>query len=146
MKLFLKDMSAVIREIIELNEDQSVGYFLAIYEQYDVEQRSKNDSFNLLKLRPTLIKDEHVQMLGIQKSLESCQLCRIDRISPAERKSKHIVIIIHGFRQQDEDKKEFGNNLIDFYKYAEVYAVSWTSTNVETWLHSGTFKRQNKES
>ena len=50
------------------------------------------------------------------------------------RRSKHIVIAISGFMQEDQDKDDFWSHLNSYYKHAEVYAVSWTASTPTNFL------------
>ena len=59
-----------------------------------------------------------------------------------DNKSKHIVIAITGFMQEDQDKDDFWSNLIGYYKHAELFAVSWNASTPTNFLQAGTVKMQ----
>ena len=66
-------------------------------------------------------------------------MCKLDRISPKDTKSKHVVICITGFLQEDQDKAEFWEKLIGYFKHAEIFAVSWNACTPTSFLSHGTF-------
>lgn len=99
-------------------------------------------------MRNILISDENVQKMGLKKSLEGTTVCELNRISKPETKSKHIVICITGFLQEDQNKAEFWEKLIEYYKHAEIFAVSWNACTPTSFLSHGTFGKMvvaNKE-
>ena len=88
------------------------------------------------------MSDELAKKMNLDKSLEASNVCELARISPPEVKSKHVVIAIHGFCQEDQEKSEFWEHLIGFYKHAEIYAVSWNSCTYTNFFSSGgTFQK-----
>lgn len=65
----------------------------------------------------------------------------MERVSPPDRKSKHVVICVSGFLQEDEDKSEFWGELIHHFKNAEVFSVRWNACNRHTLFTSGTVEK-----
>ena len=51
MKLLLHAMSTALRAIIDLKEEQTLGYLLSIFETHIVDSKIKRDKFNLLQMR-----------------------------------------------------------------------------------------------
>ena len=96
-------------------------------------------------MRNILISDkeakgyEQTDRFDILKSLEGTTLCELQRVSSPEVKSKHVIVCITGFMQEDENKAEYWENLIKHYKHAEIFAVSWNACNPHTLLSAGTF-------
>jgi hypothetical protein len=72
--------------------------------------------------------------LNIRKSLEGCNILEMERISDPKIKSKHVVICITGFLQEDQNKGEFWKELKKYYKNAEIFAVSWNACTTTTFL------------
>lgn len=54
-------------------------------------------------------------------------------------KSKHVVICITGFMQEDQDKSDFWSTLYGYYKHAEIYAVSWNACTPTNFLQAQNF-------
>lgn len=90
-------------------------------------------------MRNILISDENAQKMNLLNSLEKTTVCQLERISCPTVKSKHIVICITGFLQEDQNKAEFWEYLIGYYKHAEIYALSWNASTPTTFLTQGTF-------
>lgn len=66
----------------------------------------------------------------------------MERISPPEVKSKHVVICITGFLQEDQSKFEYWEHLIGYYKHSEIFAVSWNACTVSSFFSTGgTFQK-----
>ena len=104
MKLFLTEMSPIIRSIINLKETQDYGYLLCIFECHICDKKIRRDKFNLIEIRNIIISDEQVAKMNLDKSLEGSSVCELERISPPDVKSKHVVICITGFLQEDQPK------------------------------------------
>ena len=90
-------------------------------------------------MRNIIISDENVVKMNLQKSLEGTTVCELERISSPSVKSKHVVICITGFLQEAQNKAEFWENLIAYYKHAEIYALSWNACTPTSFLSHGTF-------
>lgn len=58
MKLFLHAMSSSIKTVVDVKENQTLGYLLAIFETHIVDAKIKRDKFNLLQMRNIMISDE----------------------------------------------------------------------------------------
>lgn len=64
-----------------------------------------------------------------------------------------MVICITGFLQEDQNKAEFWEHLVAYFKHAEIYAMSWNACTPTSFLTHGTFgkmmikdnKQKNKE-
>ena len=70
----------------------------------------------------------------------------MERISDSKMKSKHIVICITGFLQESQDKGKFWAELKKYYKNAEIFAISWTACNSNSFLTLGAYKgKDNKD-
>ena len=61
--------------------------------------------------------------------MPGCEHLKLVRVSNPTIKSKHVVICISGFLQEREDKADTWSSVAKYYKYAEVYALSWTACN-----------------
>ena len=48
-------------------------------------------------MRNILISDDNVSKMNLKNSLEGTTVCKLDRISGKNTKSKHVVICITGF-------------------------------------------------
>ena len=79
--------------------------------------------------------------MDLLETLKLTSICEIERISPPEVKSKHVIICITGFMQEDQDKADFWQNLVQYYKHAEVFAVSWNACTSTTFLSSASFDK-----
>ena len=90
-------------------------------------------------MRKILITDEQVEKMKLKKSLEGTTVCELRRISPPHIKSKHVIICITGFLQEDQDKSEYWEHLVGYFKHAEIFAVSWNACTPTTFLSQGTF-------
>ena len=77
--------------------------------------------------------------MNLKKSLEGTTVCQLDRISDPNVKSKHVLIVVSGFNQEDENKTDYWTHLIAHYKYAEIFALSWTACTPTSFLSHGTF-------
>ena len=75
--------------------------------------------------------------------MPSCEVLELIRVSPADVKSRHVIICVHGFLMQEDDVKEDWDEIVKHYKYAEVYALRWTSTTKENFFDKGAFKGLN---
>ena len=58
--------------------------------------------------------------------MENCKTLELERISDSNIKSKHVIICITGFLQENLDKAKFWEELKKYYKNAEIFALSWT--------------------
>ena len=139
LKLFLNNMEADIKQLLLLKQQNKSGYLIAIFEQHICEAKIKRDKFDLKHMRNIIISDENVVKMNLQKSLEGTTVCELERISSPSVKSKHVVICITGFLQEDQNKAEFWENLIAYYKHAEIYALSWNACTPTSFLSHGTF-------
>ena len=61
------------------------------------------------------------------------------RVSKPTVKSKHVIICISGFLQEKEDKADTWKSVAKYYKYAEVYALSWTACNAGDFFNKGVY-------
>jgi len=77
--------------------------------------------------------------MEILDRLNETGICELVRISPHDVKSKHVIICITGFLQEDADKGSYWEHLVEFYKYAEIYAVNWNALTMGNFLSGGTF-------
>ena len=141
LKMFVNTLEPVIRELLLLNENNNIGYLIAIFENFICDSKIKRDTLDLLHMRNILISDENAKKMNLFKSLEGTTVCKLDRISPPEVKSKHVIICITGFLQEDQNKAEFWENLIAYYKHSEIYAVSWNACTPTSFLIHGTFSK-----
>lgn len=110
------------------NHEDTIGYLLAIFESYIPDKKIRQDKVDLVNCcKENLLRDPWTKQLDLDKSLKGTSICELERISDPSVKSKHLVICITGFMQEDQNKKEFWENLVEYYKHAEVFAVSWTA-------------------
>mmetsp|Transcript_2651 Transcript_2651/g.4116 ORF Transcript_2651/g.4116 Transcript_2651/m.4116 type:complete len:93 (-) Transcript_2651:414-692(-) len=91
-------------------------------------------------MKNILISPEEIEKHGLE-SLEDTTICELERISDPKVKSKHVIVCITGFMQEDQNKSEFWEYLIEHYKHAEIFAVSWNACTPNNFLSSGTFLR-----
>jgi len=77
--------------------------------------------------------------MDILRSINETDICELRRVSNPEVKSKHLIICVTGFMQEDQDKESFWKHLIDYYKHAEIYAVSWNALTMTNFLSAGSF-------
>ena len=106
-------------------------------------RQDKIDLVNCCK--ENLLKDPWTKQLDLDKSLKGTTICELERISDPSVKSKHVVICITGFMQEDQNKKEFWEHLVDYYKHAEVFAVSWNACTPNSFLQFGVFSKGEKK-
>ena len=52
-------------------------------------------------MKGMLIKKQEAEEMDMVKSLEAMTVCELRRISPSEVKSKHVIVCITGFLQED---------------------------------------------
>ena len=104
MKVFLTDMKSAIQSVLNLQPTEEVGYLLAIFEAHITDCKIERDRFDLLALRNVMVSDEDIEHMNMKKSLDSCTICELHRVSSPDVKSKHVVICISGFLQEDQDK------------------------------------------
>lgn len=90
-------------------------------------------------MRSILISDENAKKMNLYSSLEKTTVCQLDRISKPNVKSKNVIICITGFLQEDQNKAEFWEHLVNHYKHAEIFAVSWNACTPTSFLTHGTF-------
>ena len=129
LKLFISDMKPLINLILNQEKSTDCGYFLAIFEKHIVTKKVPRDRFDLIALCNILISPEDVAALNMTEPMSECTICELNRIglksgskdneashsfsaeiensignNPStfeEIKSKHIVIAITGFMQED---------------------------------------------
>lgn len=63
--------------------------------------------------------------MNLETSLTGTKICELERISDKNVKSKHIIICVTGFMQEDVNKGDFWHKLVEHYKHAEIFAMSW---------------------
>ena len=68
-----------------------------------------------------------------------CVHLELVRVSKPTVKSKHVIICISGFLQEKEDKADTWKSVAKYYKYAEVYALSWTACNAGDFFNKGVY-------
>lgn len=151
LKLFLSKLETQIKRILNLNlqkKEDSIGFLLAIFETYIADEKIRQDKIDLESIKENLLDAEYVKSLRLENSLKGTSICELERISDPSVKSKHVVICITGFMQEDQNKKEFWEKLVEYYKHAEVYAVSWNACTPNSFLQYGAFskKTNNRES
>jgi len=81
-----------------------------------------------------LFDETSIYKLDIGKTLDNCNILEMERISDPKIKSKHVVICVTGFLQEDQNKGEFWKELKKYYKNAEIFAVSWNACTTTTFL------------
>lgn len=101
LKLFIESIEPVIKKVIRIKDSQKIGFLIAIFENWIVDKKIKRDTFDLRGMRKILITDEQVEKMKLKKSLEGTTICELRRISPPNVKSKHVIICITGFLQED---------------------------------------------
>lgn len=143
MKCFLRSIQWLLQSILGLRDTQSVGYLLVIFETFIAKAKVKKDYFDLCKMRNILITDQEAKEMDLKNSLGSTTLCELQRISSPEVKSKHVIVCITGFMQEDEDKAEYWEHLVKHYRHAEIFAVSWNACTPWIMLSGGSFQKQN---
>lgn len=82
-------------------------------------------------------------MFGIEKAIEKTSILNLERISGTSR-SKHVVICLSGFLTEDVEKSESWKLVINHYKYAEVFALTWNSLSVANFWSEGHYKEKGK--
>lgn len=112
---------------------------MAIFESYIIDKPIKRSNLDLKQMRNILITDEQTKKMNLEESLAGTTLCELDKISSPKVKSKHVIICIAGFLQEDQDKSDFWEHLVEYYKYAEIYALNWNACTPTTFLSQGTF-------
>ena len=145
-KEFLKAIEPACRSLLNINSQQPVGYLIAIFESYIVDQKVPRDKFDLVNMRPVLLTDEQTKKMNLSSSLTGTKICELERISDKSVKSKHIIICVTGFLQEDQNKGDFWHKLVEYYKHAEIYAMSWQACTPTTFLTGGTFGKQDDSS
>ena len=89
------------------------------------------------------MEDEEAQNMLERYSLgghmSNCEVVELIRLSAPSVKSRHVIICIHGFLMQNDDQKKTWAEVVEYYKYCEVYALRWTSTARESFLGGGAF-------
>lgn len=86
-----------------------------------------------------LFGKELLRTLKIEVSIQRCAVLQLDRVSAPETASKHIVICVSGFLQELEDNRDTWQNVVTFFKNAEVFALKWTSCNSLDLFDKGVF-------
>ena len=49
------------------------------------------------------------------------------RISPSHVKSRHVIICVSGWRQEDEPPMDYWSTFVGQMKHAEIFYLRWTS-------------------
>ena len=75
----------------------------------------------------SLFGEKLVNDLKISHSFEKCTDLNLQRISISSTKSKHCFICVPGFLQQNDDRSTLWANVVQYYKHAEIFALTWTS-------------------
>ncbi len=83
-------------------------------------------------------------MFKLDSPLELARKLELERLSPTEKHSRHIVICISGFLTEDVEKKESWRHSINHFKYAELYALNWNSLTASNIFNEGHY--ENKKS
>lgn len=122
-----------------MKEGQSIGYLIAIFETFIADKPISREIFDLKQMRNILMTDEQTEKMKLKESLTGTTLCELERVSDPKVKSKHVVVCVTGFLQEDQEKAEFWEHLIEYYKHAEIFAMSWNACTPTTFLSQGTF-------
>lgn len=138
-KLFVHQIEGALQAIIILKEGQSIGYLIAIFETFIVDKPISREIFDLKQMRNILMTDEQTEKMKLKESLTGTTLCELERVSDPAVKSKHVIVCVTGFLQEDQEKAEFWEHLIEYYKHAEIFAMSWNACTPTTFLSQGTF-------
>lgn len=85
---------------------------MAIFETMIIDHPLKRDIFDLSAMRNILITDEQTAKMNLTESLSGTTILDLERISEPEVKSKHIIICITGFLQEDVPKKDWWTNFL----------------------------------
>ena len=133
-KLFVHQIEGALKTVIILKEDKSIGYLIAIFETFIIDMPISRDWFDLKQMRNILMTDEQTEKMKLKESLTGTTICELERVSDPKVKSKHVIVCVTGFLQEDQEKAEFWENLIKFYKHAEIYALSWNACTPTTFL------------
>lgn len=112
----------------------NIGYLIAIFETFIVDKAISRDLIDLKQTRNILMTDDQTEKMKLKASLTGTTICELERVSDPNVKSKHVIICVTGFLQEDQEKAEFWENLIKFYKHAEIYALSWNACTPTTFL------------
>lgn len=86
-----------------------------------------------------------VKNLCLDKALEKTNVLNLKRISSNNLQSKHIVICISGFLSQDVDKREAWGDVVNHYRNAEVFALTWNSLSAENLFEEGAYQGKKKK-
>lgn len=168
LKMLLNELKDLINVVLNVDASSDVGFLLAIFEKHMATKHISRDRFDLISLRDILISKEDIAAMNMTQPLEECNICELNRLTPihmneeegahqdksnpthkpADRgnKSKHVVICISGFLQQETDLQDFWRNMQGYYKHAEMFFVSWNACNMTNILNAGTYDLQKSNS
>jgi ribosomal protein S17E len=93
------------------------------------------EDYNLKEL--DLVCEEEAEHFQITKAFDLAKTLYLEKISPSNVQSKHIIICISGFLTEDVEKKESWRHAINHFKNAEVFALNWSSLSVSTIFNDG---------
>jgi hypothetical protein len=94
LKLLLEEIQDMIREILYVANHVKIWFYLTLLE-VELAERVPDDLYNLKQLGKLF--SSSIQSLKLEKSLQRTQTLELQRLSEKDQKSKHVVIVLHGF-------------------------------------------------
>ena len=79
--------------------------------------------------------------MNLAKSIDGTNILQLTRISSPDVKSKHVIVAIAGFTQEDQEHEKYWEHLLAYYKHAEIYVLIWTSCTAAAFHLPGNFKK-----
>jgi hypothetical protein len=138
LRSFLEHIDPVLRTFMIQNSKISTGLYLSVMEHWLATEHSNSEYF-LKEMGLTKYLDE-IKKIGFDETLRNSNILELTKISPDNVRSKHIVICVSGFLTEDVDKKESWRHIVNHYKHAEVFAMTWNSLSVSTLFNDGHYK------
>lgn len=144
IKLMLTALQPAITQTCKLPATTGVGYLLAIFEAHIAEGKISRDSFDLLALWPFLFEEHQLKQMNLYDSLQEVNSLQLMRLSPPHVKSRHVIICISGWRQEDEPPMDFWGTFVGYWRHAEVFYLRWTSGTAAAFYIKDHFKQGEK--
>ena len=146
LRLFIEAFDPIIRKYVIQNKNIPIGFFLSVMESKMNTPSSINnkDEFFLKEMGLTMYVND-VKRNEIEEILKKTSILNLTRISPKPVKSRHVVIAISGFLTEDVDKKDSWRHIVNHYKNAEVFALTWNSLSTTNFFNEGAFKGKKRK-
>ncbi|CDW87868.1 UNKNOWN [Stylonychia lemnae] len=139
LKMFFMTIQPKVREIIMSNQEINIGFYLTIFEK-EISEANPISEYQLKDIIQSKFQN-NLATFGIDKSIEKTSILNLQRISTTTR-SKHVVICLSGFLTEDVEKEESWRLVVNHYKYAEVFALTWNSLSVSNFWTEGHYKER----